>query len=436
MYHSERVLHPLRRTAGGGWERISWDAALDLVAERLRRALAEHGPLAVLAASYSGIHGWVARVLWRRFWAHAGGATLLRGGLSVEAALAAQELDMGADGTHEPEDLVNAAGFVVWGKNLAVTRQHALPFMKEARRAGGAAHVIDPVRTATARIADRWYQLRPGTDGVLAIGVGRLLIERGAIDEAFVRAHAQRLRGLPPARLSRTVAEVAPRDRPARRATSRSSPSSTPPEAARHDVGLGPVLLGERRGAGRLHRRARRDDRQPRRPRRRRGHRHRRATPGSISRRPGGAAQGGPRRTVLLPRLGEEVLAATDPPIRIGYVAGANPASMAPRTARVLEALRALEFLVVVEQFMSATAGAAHLVLPCTTYLEADDLVTAYGHNWIGLTQRVVRRSGEAKHRRGDPPGAGRAAGLRRRARGDARRSGSGSCSRRSPRTG
>ncbi|MHB8877779.1 MAG: molybdopterin-dependent oxidoreductase, partial [Myxococcaceae bacterium] len=104
-----------------------------------------------------------------------------------------------------------------------------------------------------------------------------------------------------------------------------------------------------------------------------------------------------PRRTVLLPRLGDEVLAATDPPIRMAYVAGANPASMAPRTGRVLEALRSLEFVVVVDQFMSATAGAAHLVLPCTTYLEADDLVTAYGHNWIGLTQRVVAPSGEAR---------------------------------------
>jgi anaerobic selenocysteine-containing dehydrogenase len=56
-----------------------------------------------------------------------------------------------------------------------------------------------------------------------------------------------------------------------------------------------------------------------------------------------------------------------------------------------------LEFLVVVEQFMSATAELADLVLPCTTYLEMDDLVTAYGHHWIGLTNRVVPPQGETK---------------------------------------
>jgi anaerobic selenocysteine-containing dehydrogenase len=81
----------------------------------------------------------------------------------------------------------------------------------------------------------------------------------------------------------------------------------------------------------------------------------------------------------------------------MGWIAGVNPASSAPDTHRVKEGLRSLEFLVVVEQFMSATAELAHLVLPCTTYLEMDDLVTAYGHNWIGLTNKVVPPQGEAK---------------------------------------
>jgi anaerobic selenocysteine-containing dehydrogenase len=81
----------------------------------------------------------------------------------------------------------------------------------------------------------------------------------------------------------------------------------------------------------------------------------------------------------------------------MGWIAGANPASSAPDTKRVKEALSSLEFLVVVEQFMSASAELAHLVLPCTTYLEMEDLVTAYGHNWIGLTHQVVPPQGEVK---------------------------------------
>jgi anaerobic selenocysteine-containing dehydrogenase len=105
----------------------------------------------------------------------------------------------------------------------------------------------------------------------------------------------------------------------------------------------------------------------------------------------------GQSRRILLPRLGEDILHTKGPALKMGWIAGANPASSAPDTRRVQEGLRSLEFLVVVEQFMSATAELADLVLPCTTYLEMDDLVTAYGHNWIGLTNRVVPPQGETK---------------------------------------
>src|SRR5512140_3310862 len=59
-----RFLHPQRRTKAG-WVLVSWDDALDLVADRLARFRAEDGPLSVLAVSYSGIHSWVPRVLQR-----------------------------------------------------------------------------------------------------------------------------------------------------------------------------------------------------------------------------------------------------------------------------------------------------------------------------------------------------------------------------------
>ncbi|RLB57742.1 MAG: hypothetical protein DRI90_17635 [Deltaproteobacteria bacterium] len=95
-------------------------------------------------------------------------------------------------------------------------------------------------------------------------------------------------------------------------------------------------------------------------------------------------------RHVLLPRLGQAIAAATDPPLTVGWVSGANPVATAPDTRRVVEGLNTLDFLVVVDQFMTGTAELADLFLPCTTYLEMDDLVTAYGHHWLGRTQQVV----------------------------------------------
>ncbi len=395
FYDPHRLLYPQRRTEAG-WKRISWDEALDLSAEKLRFYKDKFGPRSVLVVNYSAIHSWIPRILTRLFWSHFGGATFSSGGLSVEAAHAAQHLDFGGDGTHEPEDLVNSKAFVVWGKNVSVTRQHWMPFINQARKNGAIVAVIDPVYNATARKADRFYQIRPGSDGMLAIGVGRLLLERKALDEEFIANHTNGFSAYRQLVLAHRLEDIA-------RATDLKSEqireiadlyATRKPLAT--FAGLGPSYWTNGGAMIRL------IDALA-------------AISGNIGISGGGmstditgSAAGlnlsmlrevpkGENRRILLPRLGEDILAAQNPPIKMGWIAGANPASSAPDTNRVREGLRSLEFLVVVEQFMSATAELAHLVLPCTTYLEMDDLVTAYGHNWMGLTNRVIPPQGEAK---------------------------------------
>ncbi len=99
FYSPDRVLHPMRRT-DHGWQRLSWDDALDLAAERLLHVRDTLGPTSIAHVSYSGIHGLVARTLGRRFWAWFGGATHTLGGMSVEAIHAAQHMDLGGSGCH------------------------------------------------------------------------------------------------------------------------------------------------------------------------------------------------------------------------------------------------------------------------------------------------------------------------------------------------
>ncbi|HEY3451004.1 MAG TPA: molybdopterin-dependent oxidoreductase [Myxococcales bacterium] len=390
-----RVLHPLRRTPGGAWERLSWDDALDLAAQQLARARSQSGPLSVAALSYSGLRGWVGRVLKHLFWAHFGGATTTRGGLSVEAIDAAARLDFGSDATHAPEDLANAAGFVVWGKNVAVTRPHVMPFLKQARTRGARLVVIDPVRCPTARQADVFLQLRPGSDAALALAVGRLLLERGGVDEAFAARHVEGLDGYRRLALSQTLAEASrATDLPASAIEALAELyAETHPVATM--VGLGPSYW-RCGGAAVRHIDAIA------------------ALSGNVGRSGGGvqsdigratgldlsAMKGAPQaasRRLLLPRLGEEMLGAKDPALHVAFVMGANPAATAPDTGKVVQALRSLDFVVCVDQFMTATAQQAHLLLPCTTYLEMDDLVTAYGHTWLGATQAVVPPLGEAR---------------------------------------
>jgi anaerobic selenocysteine-containing dehydrogenase len=390
----DRILHPLRRV-DGAWRRISWDAALDLAAEKLDHHRARLGPLSVLGLTYSGIRGHVSKLLWRLFWRHFGGRTSTRGGLSVEAAFAAQYADFGAPATHAPEDLINAAGVCVWGKNLVVTRPHVWKLVRRAREQGAVLHVIDPVESATARKADRHYQIRPGSDAALAIGVARQLIERGAVDAEMIASHVIGFDAFCELVLSVSLDEVAgATDLPRQRIEELGELYAAVKPLATM-FGLGPSYWRGGGATGRL------IDALA-------------ALSGNIGV-PGGGAHtdidggacldysaldGAPRarqREVLLPRLGQEILAADDPPIRAGLIAGANPAATAPDTGRVVTALAALDFLVVVEQFMTATAAQADLVLPCATFLEMEDLVTAYGHHWIGMAQEVVRPLGEVK---------------------------------------
>jgi anaerobic selenocysteine-containing dehydrogenase len=388
------VLYPQRRTSRG-WERVSWDQALDLAGEKLAYYRDTWGPQSILAIQYSGIRGWVAKVLAGLFWGHVGGVTMSRGGLSIEALGAAQTADFGAEGTHAPEDLVHSRAVVVWGMNVAVTHLHWWPFITEARKRGARLLVIDPVRTATARRADGFYQVRPGTDGLLALGVAHRLLEWQAVDEAFL---VERTAGFEAYRrlvLAQSVADIAEQTdlSVAQIDEIAGCYASTKPVATL--IGLGPSYWPHGGASVRL------IDALA-------------ALTGNIGRPGGGASTnltGRPPfdwsmldaappsagRHVLLPRLGDEILMAGDPPLKLGWIAGANPAATVPNTTRVREALRSLEYLIVVEQFMTATARLAHLVLPCTTYLETDELVTTYGHTWLGLAQAAVPPEGEAR---------------------------------------
>ncbi len=394
FYHPDRLLYPLRRTSNG-WQRLSWDDALEFVAERLQHYRSTYGPLSVLVVNYSGIHGLVPKALGRLFWSHFGGATFSVGGLSFEANAAAQQLDFGGDDTHEPEDLANSAGFAIWGKNIPVTHLHWMPFIEEARKKGAPVAVIDPGRSLMAQKADHFFQIRPGSDGMLAIGIARLLLESERVDATFINDHSRGFAAYRELVFSHSMQDVAVATDLTVKQISDLAQLYAEKKPLATLIGLGPAYWGNSGTMVRL------IDALA-------------AISGNIGISGGGAGTNmtGARgldltagrdvppaatRRVLLPRLGEEILAATDPPLKMGWIAGANPASSAPDTNRVKAGLQSLEFLVVVEQFMTATAELADLVLPCTTYLEMDDLVDSYGHNWLGLTREVVPPQGETK---------------------------------------
>ena len=103
------------------------------------------------------------------------------------------------------------------------------------------------------------------------------------------------------------------------------------------------------------------------------------------------------RVSISTSKLGRDMLDTRDPPLRMIWVERGNPVTQNPDTNTVLEAIRSLDFRVVVEQFMTDTAREADLVLPAKTMFEQSDVIGAYWHPYIQLKQKVMEPPGEVK---------------------------------------
>jgi len=193
VYDTTRILSPLRRTrpkgeADPGWEAISWDEALDLLAARMRRARERHGPrgLAFGVATPSGTamadsFAWVHRL------AHACDSPNLV--FATENCNwhkdFAPALTFGA-GIGMP-DYEHTGCILLWGFNPATSWLAQATAVRAARKRGARLIVVDPRRAGLAASADLWLRPLPGSDGALALGLAHLLLTGGHYDHDFVR---------------------------------------------------------------------------------------------------------------------------------------------------------------------------------------------------------------------------------------------------------
>ena len=190
-----RIRTPLRRIGARGegrFERLSWDAALDLVHARFSAIIAAHGSQAILPLNYAGPHGMLAGGSMDLRFFHRLGASLLDrkplcGGIRTEAWVGT----FGPVPGIRPEQVEHARLVIAWGNNVTWSNLHLMPVINQARRRGAKLVVVDPKRTKIAEQADLHVALRPGTDVVLAWAVAAELERRGGIDRAFVERHVE-----------------------------------------------------------------------------------------------------------------------------------------------------------------------------------------------------------------------------------------------------
>ena len=201
VYSRERLTHPLRRTrpkgdADPGWERIGWDAALDLTAAAMRRVAERDGAQAVAltlsspsTTAIGDSSGFIQR-LGNAFGTPNSAITLDVCGwgraFATRYTFGVGSVGLGGTGGAMP-DIANSGIVILWGYNPSFTRLTHATAVVEALKRGTRLIVVDPRHVGLAAKADLWLRVRPGTDGALALGIANLMIERGWYDREFIR---------------------------------------------------------------------------------------------------------------------------------------------------------------------------------------------------------------------------------------------------------
>src|SRR5438477_11314962 len=404
-YHTDRILHPMRRLGlkgSGRFVRVTWDEALDEISDRLSAiARSADGPQAILPYSYAGTMGLVqGSSLDHRFF-HLLGASLLDRTICSMAGTVGMRMSLGANIGADAEGIPESDLVLLWGTNTLTSNPHLWPFVLEARKRGAPIIAIDPLRTRTAAQCDEWIAIRPGTDAALALGMMHVLFQQGLEDRDYLARF--------------TLGEEALRTRAREYAPERVAGITGIPAAKI-------VELGERYGRSRA-------------AFIRVNYGLQRHAGGGMAvrtiaclpavtghwRRAGGGVQlstsanfqfnkhalerpdlSPPVRTINMIRLGEALTTPNagvgGPPVRALVVYNSNPAAVAPDRNAVLRGLgREDLFTVVLEHFQTDTADWADIVLPATTQLEHWDIHFAYGHHYLTLNRPSIEPLGESK---------------------------------------
>jgi molybdopterin guanine dinucleotide-containing S/N-oxide reductase-like protein len=414
VYSPDRVLYPMRRVqpkgpvAGEGarptqaFERISWDDALDEIASRFRAIVSESGSEAILPYSYGGTLGALNGASMDRRFFHRLGASQLARNICSEAGEEGLKSVIGDKLGTEPEQFTHSRYIIAWASNIHGNNVHLWPFISDARRKGAKLVVIDPYRTRTAACADWYLPINPGTDGALALGMMRVIINGGFHDANYVARYTvgfdqlrEKVQEYPPERVEKWTGIAAPdimrlareyaTTRPAVIRLNYGVQRSEGGGMATRAITMLPCITGSWKEIG-----------------------------GGLQLTTSGAyglkrtaleradlmekTLGRPARTVNMLELGQALNALHDPPVKALFVYNSNPAAVCPNHNEVIRGLRRPDlFTVVHEQFFTDTTDYADILLPATTFFEHKDLQTAYGHYYLQISDPAIEPLGECR---------------------------------------
>lgn len=400
IHHPDRLLKPLIRSGSkgeGNWKEASWEAALDLVAEKFLLAEQRDGSEAVWPYHYAGTMGLVQRDGIHRL-RHARKYSNQFDSICTNPAWTGFVMGTGKLAGSDPREMAKSDCVVIWGTNPVATQVNVMTHAIRARKERGAKIVaIDIYENATVKQADIGLVLKPGTDGALACAVMHVLFRDGHADREYLDKYTDDPSGLEAHLRTRTpqwasditgleVAEI-------------EAFAKLVGETKRTFFRLGYGFTRSRNGTVNMHAAS-----------------CIAAVTGAWKHEGGGAFHSNSSifksmdkteiegRKHFDPRIrfldqsqigrvltGDQVALQSGPPVTAMLVQNTNPANVCPEQRLVIEGLRRDDlFTCVHEQFMTETAQLADIVLPATMFMEHDDVYRGGGNQYVIAGPKLV----------------------------------------------
>jgi len=386
----DRITRPQVRTKSG-WKTIGWDEALDLCAAKIQNLRSR--PTAILHIHNEGAKGVLkeaTKLLFARL-----GTSRVRGSLCDAAGFMACVHDFGSRENNDINDLMHASRIVNWGKDLSRSSVHTAALVKKVRKNGARVLTISPGGDGSQTYSDAHIRIRPGTDRFLAAAVMRLLTENDLIPEKA------KDRSRNPEKFISLILDHSLESLLGACDVSKSDfehiyeiYSGKSPVATLISTGLQRYRYGGENvrfinalamlsgnigllgGGSYFHL-----------------HSYRNLNLSWIR-----ESEIRPRRSFQFPVIGREIMAADNPPIEMIWVNGANPVNQAPDSLQMMQAFDRVDFKVVVDAFMNDTAQRADLVLPTMLFMEQEDIIGSYLHEYVQYVGPVLAAPGEARN--------------------------------------
>lgn len=435
VYSSDRILYPLKRIGERGegkFERITWNEALDTVAAKLRQVRESFGPEAILCLHMPGDQVYLNNpATMKRLLALAGGFSTRYGSPSFQAGMFASFINYGSFFcSNTRDDLLNSRLIIMWGWDPAssTTGTNTAFFLVRAKEAGTRIVAVDPYFSDSAAVfAHQWIPIKPGTDTAMLVAMAYVIVSEDLQDQKFLNTYttgfdqfreyilgnkdgisktpawAEVITGISASvieKLAREYATIKPAALLAGIAPGRSAFGEQHHRAAMtlaamtgnvgihggdaaarawestlggypFDLDLGSAVPKTRNPVEKVE-------------------------PGVLK-----MPRGKRYPNIHFAKIADAILQGKQggypADYKLLFIVSSNYLNSQPNTNKIISALKTIDFTVIEEQYMTATAKYADIILPTTSFVERDDIALGVGMAYVGFQRKIIEPLGECK---------------------------------------